>query len=252
MKSHHKLILFVGLQFCSMMPLIAQKTTGQDSLSAEFTVNLPPLAALIDSSMKYYPMIKLRIQAIEAKEANLKSQQISWVKNFGIQSDIRYGTFDIFSTTTAEGQNPAMYATQNSQLNYGIGAFLKIPIYDILNRKHQVDLAKSELEQAESMADAQRAELRQLVIKQYNEVLLKQKLLQIQSKKLSNAKINMDMVETRFRNGQIPVDEYVRILDIATGTEANYESAKSEYTVSFMILEEIVGFKINSTNKQGQ
>jgi outer membrane protein TolC len=252
MKSHYRLILFVCLQFCTLLSLIAQKTMGQDSLSTEFSVTLPPLGVLIDSAMKNYPMIKYRVQAIDAKEANLKSQQISWVKNFGIQSDVRYGTFDIFSTTTAEGQNPSMNATQNTQLNYGIGAFLKIPIYDIINRKHQVDQAKSELQQAETMADAERAQLRQLVIKQYNEVLLKQKLLEIQSKKLSNARVNMDMVETRFRNGQIPVDEYVRILDIATGTEASYESAKSEYTVSFMILEEIVGFKINTTNKQGQ
>jgi outer membrane protein TolC len=243
MKSHHRLILFVCLQFCTMFSLIAQKTTAPDSLSVEYVFKLPPLAALIDSATKYYPLIKLRNQAIEAKEANLKSQQISWVKNFGIQSDVRYGTFDIFSTTTAEGQNPSMNATQNTQVNYGIGAFLKIPIFDIVNRKHQVDQAKSELEQAETMADAERAQLRQLVIKQYNEVLLKQKLLQIQSKKLSNSRINMDMVETRFRNGQIPVDEYVRIVDIATGAESDYESIKSDFNTAYMILEEIVGFK---------
>jgi len=252
MKFKIKLILFACFHFCIAFQLLAQEAEAQDSLSFEYTFNLPPLGALIDSAMKYYPMIKIRNQAIEAKEANLKSQQISWVKNFGIQSDIRYGTFDIFSTTTAEGQNPAMYASQNNQLNYGIGAFLKIPIYEIVNRKYQVNQAKSELNQAISMADAQLSELRQLVIKQYNEVLLKQKLLKIQSKKLSNARINMNMVETQFRNGQIPVDEYVRILDMSSGAEANYESSKSELTVSFMILEEIVGFKINSTNNQRQ
>jgi outer membrane protein TolC len=231
---------------------MAQKSETVDSLSPEYSFDLPPLGALIDSAMKNYPLLKLRYQAIDAKESNLKSQQVSWVKNFGIQSDIRYGTFDIFSTTTAEGQNPSMFASQNNQVNYGIGAFLKIPIYEIVNRKHQIDQAKSELEQAHTMADAQLSELRQLVIRQYNDVLLKQKLLKIQSKKLSNARINMDMVETQFRNGQIPVDEYVRILDIATGSEANYESSKSEFTVSFMILEEIVGFKITTTNNNRQ
>ena len=238
MRPAKKLILLVILQFCVTFFLSAQETAGLDSLAPQFSFSLPPLNALIDSATKYYPMIKLGNQAVEAKRSNLKSQRISWVKNFGIQSDIRYGTFDIFTTTTAEGQNPSMNATKNSQVNYGIGAFLKIPIYEIANRKNQIDQAKSELEQAESMADARQSDLRQLVIKQYNEVLLKQKLLNIQSKKLSNAKINMDMVETKFRNGLIPVDEYVRILDMATGAEANYESAKSELTISFMILQE--------------
>jgi outer membrane protein TolC len=252
MKYNLKLILIFCLQTGLAFPVVAQKVPEPDSLSVEYSFNLPPLGALIDSAMKYYPMLKLRRQAIDAKVANLKSQEISWVKNFGIQSDVRYGTFDIFSTTTAEGQNPAMYATQNTQLNYGIGAFLKIPIYDIVNRKYQINQAKSELSQAQTMAEAQQSELKQLVIRQYNEVLLKQKLLKIQSKKLSNARINMDMVETQFRNGKIPVDEYVRILDMATGSESNYESAKSEFTVSFMILEEIVGFRINTTNNRGQ
>jgi outer membrane protein TolC len=243
MKYHLKLILIFCLLAGLIYPIMAQKTPGPDSLSVEYSFSLPPLGALIDSAMKYYPMVRLRQQAIGAKEANLKSQEISWVKNFGIQSDVRYGTFDIFSTTTAEGQNPAMYATQNTQLNYGIGAFLKIPIYDIVNRRYQVNQAKSELAQAQTMAEAQQAELRQLVIRQYNEVILKQKLLKIQSKKLSNARINMDMVETRFRNGQIPVDEYVRIVDIATGAESDYESIKSDFNTAYMILEEIVGFK---------
>jgi outer membrane protein TolC len=248
MKSHLKLILLACLLSGLSVSLRAQNTEGSDSLSLRYSFELPPLSILIDSAVKNYPLLKVRYQAIEAKQANLKSQEISWVKNFGIQSDIRYGTFDIFSTTTAEGQNPSMLATQNNQMNYGVGAFLKIPIYEIVNRKHQILLAKSELEQAQTMADAQLSELRQLVIRQYNEVLLKQKLLMIQSKKFSNARINMDMVEAQFRNGKIPVDEYVRILDMASGSEANYESSKSEFTVSFMILEEIVGYNINTTD----
>lgn len=98
------------------------------------------------------------------------------------------------------------------------------------------------------MAQAQEEELRQTVIKLYQDVLLKQRLLNIQSLALGNAKVNMDMV-TRKVGGVIPVSEYVRISDITTKVEADYEKAKTDFTTARMILEELAGFPFNPVSK---
>ena len=118
-----------------------------------------------------------------------------------------------------------------------------------LNRKSQIKKANTELEQARSMAQAQEEELRQTIIKLYQDVLLKQRLLNIQSLALGNAKVNMDMVDKEFRNGVIPVSEYVRISDITTKVEADYEKAKTDFTTARMILEELAGFPFNPVSK---
>ena len=87
------------------------------------------------------------------------------------------------------------------------------------------------------------------MIKLYQDVLLKQRLLNIQSLALGNAKVNMDMVDKEFRNGVIPVSEYVRISDITTKVEADYEKAKTDFTTARMILEELAGFPFNPVSK---
>jgi outer membrane protein TolC len=232
-------------------------TTGQMFHTADAVVPrendivLPPLADLIDSALKHNATVRFRSQEVNAKEYNLKSQQNYWTRNLGIQADSRYGTFDNYSSS-ASGQSTTILASTSRQLNYGMGAYIKFPIGDIIDRKNLVGKAKVELEQAKSMAEAQQDEIRQLVIHQYEDLLLKQRLLRIRAQAFGNARVNSEMVETQFRNGIIPVSEYVRISDIVSRVESDYETAKTDYTTAKMILEDIVGFIFTPAAKRNE
>lgn len=220
--------------------VLAQESS--DSLIVvENAIVIPPLADLIDSASRHSAVVHFRRLDIEAKDAGLKSEKNYWTRNLGIQADTRYGTFDNFSLNS-NGFSTSKLNTNSRQMNYGFGVFMKFPIVDMVDRKNQVKQAKIELEQAKSMADAQLEELRQQVIRQYQDVLLKQKLLIIQSLALGNAKVNVDMIEKEFRNGLIQVSEYVRISDIVSRVESDYEKAKTEFITAKMILEDMVGF----------
>lgn len=227
------------------------KSFSQDSSNYEFTFTenienlLPPLEILIDSAIANNPNVEFRVLQIKVNEYKLKSDRLQWLRNVGIQTDIRYGTFDNFSTNTAEGQNPSIISTRETQLNYGMGAYVKLPLYDFANRKNQINLSKTEVEQAQSMVEVQRNEIRQLVIRQYNDLVLKQKLLKIKSKYLETSRINMEMVEKEFQNGVVSIGEYSRISDLATRAESDFEISRVDYITGYMILEEIVGFKFN-------
>ena len=146
---------------------------------------------------------------------------------------------------TSEGQSPATYASLSNQLNYGVGAFIKLPFFDLVNRKNQIKLAAAEVEQAKSFAQTQRNELRQIVIRQYNDLIVKHRLLKIKSKYAETSKINMQMVEKEFTNGIISISEYSRISEITTRTEIDFENSKMEFLNAYMILEEITGIRFN-------
>ena len=122
--------------------------------------------------------------------------------------------------------------------------YLKIPLFDAINRKSQVKKAKVELEQAKSLEEAQKDELRQMVIRQYQDIILKQNLLLINSQNIGNARVNMAMVEKEFRNGVIPLAEYVRLSDMNIRIQSDFQTAKSEFLVSKKLLENLVGFTI--------
>jgi outer membrane protein TolC len=204
-------------------------------------INIPSVKVVIDSVLSRNAMLKFRKQHIGVKELTLASEQIYWTRNFGIQGDTRYGNLNNFSTN-GDGQVSSSILTTTRQLNYSIGFYVKIPIFDVLNRKNQLGLARLEIEEAKSMAQFQEDEIRQTVIKLYQELIVKQKVLKIRSKSLSDGKINMQMVDKEFRNGIVPVSEYVRITSITSELEVGYEFAKSEFIIVKKLLEDMAGF----------
>jgi outer membrane protein TolC len=223
---------------------IAQNAVKPDLLKDNIESILPPLQTLIDSAIATNPFVRFRNEDIKVNEFKLKSDRMQWTRNIGIQTDIRYGTFNNFSTNTAEGQSPSNLATLSNQLNYGVGAYLKVPLYDMISRNNQINLTKSEIEKAISMAEVQRNEVRQLVIRQYNDLVLKQRLLKNKSKYIETARINVQMMEKEFQNGVISLVEYTRLSEIASRAEADLETSKVEFITAYMILEELVGYKL--------
>jgi outer membrane protein TolC len=182
-----------------------------------------------------------------AKESALKMQRNSWLRNMGVQGDTRYGNADAFSTNTNGVANTLSNIT-TKQWNYSVGVYFKIPVFDVVSRKSLINQSNAELEQSKTMVEVQQDEIRQLVIKQYEELLLKQRLLKIRSQSMGSATVNMEMVEREFKNGIIPVTEYVRISDIVTKAQTDYETSKTDFFSAKKILEDIVGFTFSNTN----
>ena len=204
---------------------------------------LPPLQVLIDSAIAHNPGIRSADLQTKVLQYKLNVDKSSWTKNLGLQTDVRYGTFDTFSTNTSAGQTPSTQATQNSQLNYGVGAFVKIPNFDAISRKYLLKSDQLEIEQTINLSEAQRNDLRQMVIKLYNDFILKHKLFVIKMKYAETIKINMQLAEKEFQNGVMNLDNYTRVCDTYARSEADFESVKMDLKTSYMTLEVVVGIK---------
>lgn len=237
MKNFSKIILILTITLFSFNAAKAQT----DEMDKKDQNELPSLQVIIDSVLHRNAMLKFRNQNIGVKESTLASERIYWTRNFGIQAESKYGNLNNFSTN-ADATGSTSVLTSTSQFNYTVGVYLKFPVFDVINRKNQVGLAKLELEAARSMAKSQEDEIRQTVIKMYQDLVLKQKILKIKSKNLGDGKVNMQMVEKEFRNGTVPVAEYVRITSIASNVEVDYEFAKSEFITAKKLLEDMAGF----------
>lgn len=249
MASRINMVKIAGLQMFILLTIYSWNSHSQPiqlaKINDDLSKLLPPLESLIDSALVHDPSVKFRDLQIVVNRSKLKADKSYWMRNLGIQGDVRYGTFNIFSTNTAEGQNPDNIATQENQFNYGVGAFIKFPLIDLLNRKNQISWATAEIEQARSMVEVQKKEIRQLVITRYNELILKHNLLKIKAKYLALIKTNTLMTEQEFQNGIVDISEYSRITGISTNAESDFETARVEFLTAYMMLEEIIGFKLN-------
>jgi outer membrane protein TolC len=238
------IVFFLAIQLMGL----AQVSKSFDLLKDDVESELPPLSALIDSAILHNPFVKFRDNQKIINQENLRTNQDQWTRNIGFQSDVRYGTFNNFNNYTSGGQTPDVTSTLTTEFNYGIGAYIRLPFDEIFNRKHQVNTAKIQLDQAINMAEVQRDELRQLVIRRYNELILGQKLMKIKAKYLEISNFNMETTEKNFRNGAVSVVEYSRIAELHSTAESDFQTAKVAFNTAYLILQEIVGFKFNLNN----
>jgi outer membrane protein TolC len=239
-----KLTFTLCLLFFHTTTLFSQTEIDQDiTRSKPLKLLIPQLNELIDSALVHNGMMNYRNLEIDAKEENIKSKRRNWTKNFGVQADTRFGTLSNFSTSSDDNTSVNL-ATNTTQFNYNVGFYLKVPIFDVINRNSEIKRAQIEIEQAKSLAKSQEDELKEVVIRYYEDLLLKQKLLELRAESLGNARVNMEMVEKEFRNGLVPIAEYVRITDMTSRIASEYEEAKSNLMVSKKLLENITGITV--------
>ena len=241
MKFFFKFICIIILNCCLIDSIVAQTSELEAVPIEKHEFEFPPLQVVIDSVIKRSAMVRFRKNNIRVKESALGTERVYWSKNLGVQADTRYGNLSNFSTSEDGASNTAALTTAK-QFNYSFGIFVKFPLFDAINRKHQIRLAKSEIEGAKNMVEFEKEELRKTVIVLYQGLIFKRKILQIKSRSLGDGRVNMQMVEKEFRNGIVPIAEYVRIVGITENNEADYAKAMSEFITAKLLLEDMAGF----------
>lgn len=225
----------------------AQTTKLENNVLTDSYYDFPPIKAVIDSVIKRSAMLDFRNYHVAVKESTLASERIYWAKHLGVQADTRYGNLSNFAVSE-DGLSNTAALTTTKQLNYSVGVYLKFPLFDVINRKNQIKLAKLEINEAKSMAEVIKNEIKQTVIRMYQDLILKQKILQIQSSRLGDGRVNQQMVEKEFRNGVVPIAEYVRINGMTSAMEVDYEKAKSGFIVAKQSIENMAGFIFDLTH----
>jgi len=242
-KTKKNILIILYIAFFGLF-VNAQELKGEHSQTGGPSLLIPKLSVLIDSALVNSGMVSYRMLEIEAKEFNKKEKKRNWTRNFGIQADTRYGTFNNFSTITGDNSSINL-GSDTQQVNYNVGFYLKIPVFDIINRKAEIKRSQVEIQQAKSLVKFQEDEVKEFVIRYFEDLVLRQNLLKLYASNLGNARVNMEMVEREFRNGVLPISEYVRISDITVRIASDYEKAKSNFFVAKKLLENITGMTIN-------
>jgi outer membrane protein TolC len=244
MKVSH-IAIFVGLNLCLSIGITAQNNDRFSSSVDNFTVELPPLSVVIDSAYSHDASLKGKQLEVDLQKFNLRISKNYWTRNIGVSTDIRYGTFDHFNTSYNELGAPTNSTMSSTETRYGVGAYMKFPLQDLVSRGSEKKVRRMEIQKAEQVVEMRHEEIRQLVIGLYNDLVLKQRIFKIKIKQYETAHINMQMAEKEFVNGVIAISEYSRLTQITSGAEIDFENSRMELINAVMILEEITGIKLN-------
>lgn len=211
---------------------------------------IPPLEDLIDSAIVHNPQVKVYDADIQAWRYRVKTAGRTWMKNLFLDLYLENSFWDaITDNTNAPSQTVnTVYTYQN---NYrGLGSLeIKMPLMDLWDRKNQIKTATKEIEKSIASREGVILALRQTIITNYNQLIVNQKILKNANESVIAGAMNKEMGDKEFINGQSTLYDLAYIMEMYRVAVYNYETSRNQFFNSYMILQELCGFKFNVINK---
>lgn len=233
-------ILIVSLLFLDN--IFAQTNSSTDGSGWK----LPPLQALIDSALVHSTAVKMAENNITLSEYELKKLQRDWLDYFSLNANVRYGYEPYISIW---GETPLinnLNSNQNQErLYYGAGANFGIKLSQIFDRKLPRQRAKLQIEQTRLSKEQVEKNVREMVIIAYFELSSLQNTLNMKSEMLVSANMLFDQADIDYSGNKISLGEYTRAQEGLLLAQNEYELLKNTYSKAFLLMEELVGIKLN-------
>ena len=224
-------------------------TTMFNPLIDDITNRIPPLEDLIDSAIVHAPILKYYDADIAEWRYKVKTTGRAWMENFYIDALIQS---DFWNANTWNNLNggPFDNTISNQNNTRGIaGLSIRLPMYDFWDRRNQIKTSTKEIEKSMAQRDNQILELRQKIITQYNQLIVNQKILKNANESVIAGAMNKEMGDKEFINGQSSLYDLAYIMEMYRIAVFNYETSRNAFYNSYMILQELCGFRFNVINK---
>lgn len=215
----------------------------------DITQRIPPLEDLIDSAIIHSPLLRSQDADISIWKYKVKTARREWMQNFYIDGLLQNDIWDALTNNkTNYGDNNTILSYQNN--NRALASIsLRVPMDDIWDRRNRIKTATKEVEKAMAVKDNEIVELRKLIIIQYNQLIVNQRILKIANDNVIANALQKEMGDKEFLNGQTTLYELAYINEMYRKAVTDFEQARNEFYNAYMILQEIAGIKFNVINK---
>ena len=205
---------------------------------------LPSLSRLIDSALVQSPEIKAVTSQLLAAEYNESMVRRDYWNLVSVNAVYNYGTNFLLSPT---GSISPLGASSGTVLgNIGIG--VSIPLASVINRGNRVGNAKSLVGQLNAQRDLTIRNLKdEITFLYYNLLKLKKQLVIVGEGTQISVGIKESM-EMGFSRGTLTMEGSTGAMNYWQAAHLQYEEMKTEFAVTFLRLERLVGVPFDRFN----
>ena len=188
---------------------------------------------LVQLAWKNHPTNEILRRQVNIARYETNRTTADWLDVVLIQGNLN--EFNIDKPETAQ-QVPQFWPRYNFGLRLPLGIFVSTSI-DSKQNKQRLVIAESEI-------NAQKLEVRRIVLKAYNDYLWREKVLKLQSQQFSDIESNFKLVERRFRNGEITFDQYSVSQTNLNRASIQYLEADRDLKNAKLDLEQLIGVRL--------
>ncbi|MCO6478178.1 MAG: TolC family protein [Phaeodactylibacter sp.] len=209
----------------------------------ESPFSVRPLEELIADALQHAPLLKMQDYNVENAYLKVKLLDKEWSSYFNTIGSFQVGNIRYMDNLESDNGGDIRTITRENTF-YGIGIQARLPLSDLLTRNDRRTLLHNQLEQEKLMRQEQQLKVREMVIRHYQELKLKLRMIEIKSQNLDFHSVAAEMAEKYFREGTLSLEEYTRAASARNQAEEALARAGAEAEVAFQLLREIVGTDI--------
>jgi outer membrane protein TolC len=188
---------------------------------------------LVQIAWRNNPLNEVLRNEIKISEYQVKKNAGSWLDIINISGNLNEFTIN----PDADDNNRAsFYPRYNVRASISLGMFVNIP--------YQTKMDRQAVAIAESNLDARKLEVRNIVMKTYNDYLLTEKIYKIQAQVFSDVENAHKLLEQKFKNGETSFESY-------SASQGNYNrasivllTAETDYKNTKLDLEKLIGMNL--------
>lgn len=192
---------------------------------------------LVQVAWKNNPASAMAKKEVTIANYQYKDAKTKWTSLLGVNGNLNEFTIKRFTNANPDTQTGNIYFPRyNVYLHLPLSTFLELP----RNKK----IAKETLLMTEEKLNLYKLELRAQVLKLYSEFKKNEVIWGIHKSALADEESNFLIVEQRFKNGSVTVEEYIKAQKIRNDQKVQTIIAESAYTKAKLDLEEIIGIRL--------
>jgi outer membrane protein TolC len=230
-----KRILFLFLSVVAINA-VAQNIDYNKIILPDYVKDVDFGEKLVQIAWRNNPKSDIAKRNITIAQLDKKRYSVDWLNFINLQSNLNPYTVDRAVNGSNDTNGKGFYPIWNVRMSLNLGAFFTIP-YDNKKAKQMVGIAQDDL-------NNQKLELRNQVLKAYNDYLLMEKSYKIQTQMLSDTESSFKLVEQKFKNGETNFESYVSSLNNYNRLSINILEAENNYKNAKLDLEQLIGIKL--------
>ena len=235
-------ILFI-LLLTNTFSTKAQSTSVDSLISTAFKTDVL-LPLLINAAIEFSPQIQINNYSVLYASENVQIAKKAIFNTVSLLSNYNYGNNVSalnYQSLTSGGYN----FTTGQTAFYNVGVGLQLPLGQLISRKNYISAGKALVNAAIAEREKSALNIKQEVIKLYQDLKLIHKLMDISAKNKQALQVNNSMAETDFLNAQITVDQVSKVLESYTQAIITFETYVNKFQTNYLLLEAFTGTNLS-------
>lgn len=231
----HFLLLLIG-SIVLLGPLSAQD---------EVAFDLRPLDVLLQDAERNSPVLQFEKIDAELLYSDLRLLKKEWANYIAVSASYQVGNVQ-FIDNLSSGSTPDVRTVTRENVFAVAGVSVRIPLSDFLTKNERRRQLELRLDQERFDLQHKEFELRELVIRQYNDLQRALRILEIRDRDLRFHELATETAERYFREGSMGLDEYTSTFNKSNEAEIRLAEAQLDAQLLYLLLKELVGAEIKA------